>query len=255
MADPTTLRRAPRRAPSWHKMVVVVVLLAAAGPPAPPTPRAPRGRPSPPTPTGTTATVPAFDRGRFAAVIPIPGAGSLAVAKGKLWVLDAVSTVVPIDLRTNAVVGRPLRVPANVEWPGSTRRPTGWRAGRSRPATAPKAWPPVAGRCGSPTTTPPLLRARIVGRSWDGQRVAEIATALGCQPKTVRQWLHRFNERGVGGLGDLPRSGRPRRLGETERGQLIALVRQAPPGRLVRQADGALAAEHDQQPAQRTLDA
>jgi hypothetical protein len=39
--------------------------------------------------------------------------------------------------------------------------------------------------------------------------------------------LHRFNESGVGGLGDLPRSGRPRRLGETERGQLIALVRQA----------------------------
>jgi transposase len=94
-----------------------------------------------------------------------------------------------------------------------------------------------------------------VGRSWDGQRVAEIATALGCHPKTVRQWLHRFNAHGVGGLGDLPRSGRPRRLGEPERGQLIALVRQAPPGRLVRQADGALAAEDEQQPAQWTLDA
>ena len=100
-----------------------------------------------------------------------------------------------------------------------------------------------------------ILRARIVGRSWDGQRVAEIATALGCHPKTVRQWLHRFNAHGVGGLGDLPRSGRPRRLGETERGQLIALVRQAPPGRLVRQADGALAAQDEQQPAQWTLDA
>lgn len=100
-----------------------------------------------------------------------------------------------------------------------------------------------------------ILRARIVGRSWDGQRVAEIATALGCHPKTVRQWLHRFNAHGVAGLGDLPRSGRPRRLGEPERGQLIALVRQAPPGRLVRQADGALAAEDEQQPAQWTLDA
>jgi len=100
-----------------------------------------------------------------------------------------------------------------------------------------------------------ILRARIVGHSWDGQRVAEIATALGCHPKTVRQWLDRFNAHGVGGLGDLPRSGRPRRLGEPERGQLIALVRQAPPGRLVRQADGALAAEDEQQPAQWTLDA
>ena len=100
-----------------------------------------------------------------------------------------------------------------------------------------------------------ILRARIVVRSWDGQRVRQIAQALGCHPKTVRQWLHRFNDQGVDGLGDLSRSGRPRRLSETERGQLIALVRQEPRGRLVRQADGALAADHQQQPAQWTLDA
>jgi transposase len=100
-----------------------------------------------------------------------------------------------------------------------------------------------------------ILRARIVVRSWDGQRTSQIAKGLGCHPKTVRQWLHRFNSHGVDGLDDRPRSGRPRRLDETQRGQLIGLVRQDPPGRLVRQPDGTLAAEDEQQPAQWTLDA
>ena len=57
-----------------------------------------------------------------------------------------------------------------------------------------------------------ILRARIVVRSWDGERASQIAAGLGCHPKTVRQWLHRFNTHGVDGLGDRPRSGRPRRL-------------------------------------------
>jgi hypothetical protein len=62
-----------------------------------------------------------------------------------------------------------------------------------------------------------ILRARIVVRSWDGERASQIAAGLGCHPKTVRQWLHRFNTHGVDGLGDRPRSGRPRRLDQTER--------------------------------------
>jgi transposase len=100
-----------------------------------------------------------------------------------------------------------------------------------------------------------ILRARIVVRSWDGQRASQIAQGLGCHPKTVRQWLHRFNAQGVEGLGDRPRPGRPRRLDETQRGQVISLVRRDPPGRLARQPDGTLAAEDEQQPAQWTLDA
>jgi transposase len=71
----------------------------------------------------------------------------------------------------------------------------------------------------------------------------------------VRQWLHRFNTHGVDGLGDRPRSGRPRRLDQTQRGQLVALVRQDPTGRLVRQADGTLAAVDPQQLGVWTLDA
>jgi transposase len=89
----------------------------------------------------------------------------------------------------------------------------------------------------------------------DGERASQIAAGLGCHPKTVRQWLHRFNTHGVDGLGDRPRSGRPRRLDQTQRGQLVALVGQDPTGRLVRQADGTLAAVDPQQPGVWTLDA
>jgi DNA-binding beta-propeller fold protein YncE len=111
---PTTanLRPSPLRAPSWHKTLVVTVLLAAtACSGAADTPSSLRSTPPPPTPTGTT--VPAFARGRFAAVIPLPGASSMTVAAGKLWVLGAAGTVVRIDPATNRVVGRPLRVPTD----------------------------------------------------------------------------------------------------------------------------------------------
>jgi transposase len=100
-----------------------------------------------------------------------------------------------------------------------------------------------------------LQRARIVTSSWDGAQVGQIAEALDCHPRTVYRWLHRFNHGGLDGLGDLPRSGRPRRLGELERGQVIALARSDPPGRLRRQPDGTLAAVDEQQPAHWTLDA
>ena len=59
--------------------------------------------------------MPAFDRGLFAAVIPLPGVGCVTVADGVLWVLDASGTVVRIDPATNAAVGEPLRVPAHAE--------------------------------------------------------------------------------------------------------------------------------------------
>jgi transposase len=100
-----------------------------------------------------------------------------------------------------------------------------------------------------------LQRARIVALSWDGAQVGQIAAQLSCHPATVYRWLHRFNAGGIDDLGDLPRSGRPRRLGELERGQIIALARSNPPGRLVRQPDGTLAAADEQQAAQWTLDA
>jgi transposase len=100
-----------------------------------------------------------------------------------------------------------------------------------------------------------LQRARIVALSWDGAQVGQIAAQLGCHQRTAYRWLHRFNAGGVDGLGDLPRSGRPRRLSELDRGRVIALARSDPPGRLLRQPDGTLAAAQEQEPAHWTLDA
>lgn len=100
-----------------------------------------------------------------------------------------------------------------------------------------------------------LQRARIITLSWDGAQVSQIAAQLDCHPRTVYRWLHRFNAGGIDGLGDLPRSGRPRRLGELDRGHIIALARSDPPGRLHRQPDGSLVAADEQEPAHWTLDA
>jgi len=46
-----------------------------------------------------------------------------------------------------------------------------------------------------------IVHAKLVVRSWDGQRTRQIAQELGCHPETVRQRLHAFTERGLDGLG------------------------------------------------------
>jgi YVTN family beta-propeller protein len=115
MAGPATLRPPPPSAPRWQTLAVALLLAAAGCSGADDTPSSPRSTQPPPTPSGTAATVPAFDRDRFAAVIPVPGAASMTVADGMLWVLKGAGTVVRIDPATNAVVGKPLRVPADGE--------------------------------------------------------------------------------------------------------------------------------------------
>lgn len=95
----------------------------------------------------------------------------------------------------------------------------------------------------------------MVELSWSGQRVPAIADELGCSPKTVRRWLHRFNRCGLDGLEDLGGQGRKRRITKAERSRIIGLVRQAPPGRLAVQAGAELAAEDEYGPPEWTLDA
>jgi transposase len=100
-----------------------------------------------------------------------------------------------------------------------------------------------------------IMRARMIARSWDGLRTTAIAAELGCHPQTVRERVVRFNAEGIDGLGDRPGAGRKPRLTETERSQVIALVATDPPGRLLRQTDGALGAADEDEPAHWTLDA
>jgi transposase len=53
-----------------------------------------------------------------------------------------------------------------------------------------------------------------------GQPASAIAELLGCDPATVRRWVHRYNAHGVAVLQDRPRPGRPR-LGSLRLGQQI----------------------------------
>lgn len=100
-----------------------------------------------------------------------------------------------------------------------------------------------------------ILRARMIARSWEGQRTTAIAAALHCHPQTVRERIVRFNAEGIDGLADRPGAGRKRRISEAERSVVIALVATDPPGKLVRQGDGELATQAEREPAHWTLDA
>jgi transposase len=52
-------------------------------------------------------------------------------------------------------------------------------------------------------------RARVVWAALEGERVETIAARCHITPATAYLWLHRFNERGLAGLEDKPRKGRP----------------------------------------------
>jgi transposase len=53
-----------------------------------------------------------------------------------------------------------------------------------------------------------LVMILLSQQNWSA---ADIAELLGCDPRTVRRWVHRYNQTGAHGLSDLPRPGRPRR--------------------------------------------
>ncbi len=60
------------------------------------------------------------------------------------------------------------------------------------------------------------LRCRIVLAAAEGHSNKEIAAALGCNPATVGKWRTRFAERGVEGLADEPRPGKPRTISDDD---------------------------------------
>jgi transposase len=72
------------------------------------------------------------------------------------------------------------------------------------------------------------LRARIVLAAARGRGNERIAADLGICVNTVRKWRGRFAARGLKGLNDLPRSGRPREISEAARAAVVALACQLP---------------------------
>ena len=68
-----------------------------------------------------------------------------------------------------------------------------------------------------PTSAQALaLRSRIVLAAAEGEQSKEIAARLGCNKSTVGRWRGRFAERGLDGLHDEPRAGKPRQIGDEE---------------------------------------
>src|SRR5919106_2179139 len=60
------------------------------------------------------------------------------------------------------------------------------------------------------------LRCRIVLAAAEGEHSKEIAARVGCCTDTVGKWRGRFARRGLDGLHDEPRPGKPRQIGDAE---------------------------------------
>jgi transposase len=75
-------------------------------------------------------------------------------------------------------------------------------------------------------------RARIVLAAGEGLSNTEIAERVGCSRPTVIRWRRRYAAKGLAGLDDQPRSGRPRTLRRDRRGEIVATTQQSPPQQL-----------------------
>ena len=73
-----------------------------------------------------------------------------------------------------------------------------------------------------------VRRAQIIQHAVDGLSAPEIAARMGLCGATVRFWLKRFNERGLPGLEEDMRSGRPPTYTAEERSAVIAAALSRP---------------------------
>ena len=81
---------------------------------------------------------------------------------------------------------------------------------------------------GAKTAWRDRLRAQIVLAAAMGRSNARIARDLRISQDTVRKWRGRFADRGLEGLSDLPRPGRPRQISAEVRAAVVALACQLP---------------------------
>src|SRR5512139_1787523 len=61
-----------------------------------------------------------------------------------------------------------------------------------------------------------------------GLSCPEVARLLGDAPRTVEYWVRRFEDKGLGGLVEGERSGRPRRLNDKQLQEINSVLRQPP---------------------------
>jgi transposase len=72
-------------------------------------------------------------------------------------------------------------------------------------------------------------RARIVLLAAEGRASRAIARELGCAHRTVSKWRVRFAQDRLAGLGDAPRSGKPKTYGTDADRRILALLDRPPP--------------------------
>ena len=65
-------------------------------------------------------------------------------------------------------------------------------------------------------------RARVVLAALEGERVSALGERFHITAATVYLWLHRFHERGLAGLQDKPRKGRPATSTREQAGVVVA---------------------------------
>ena len=61
-----------------------------------------------------------------------------------------------------------------------------------------------------------------------GMSCPEVSRLLGDSPRTVEYWVRRFEDRGLAGLVEGERSGRPRRLNDKQLAEINSVLRQTP---------------------------
>ena len=71
-------------------------------------------------------------------------------------------------------------------------------------------------------------RAKILHLASQGQTVPQIAQTLSLHEKTVRKWFKRFNQEGLAGLEDAPRSGAPSRYTAENKARVLEAARTRP---------------------------
>ena len=86
-------------------------------------------------------------------------------------------------------------------------------------------------------------RAKIILMSWEGNPDSVIADRLQLRPNTVGIWRHRFLEKGLEGLMDLPRSGAKPKYDSVETRKAILELLETPPPKGQATWDGKSVAE------------
>lgn len=71
-------------------------------------------------------------------------------------------------------------------------------------------------------------RLLAIANALSGMSRGEAATSAGMDRQTLRDWVLRYNEHGVAGLGDRKSSGRPPMLTADEQAELLAIVMAGP---------------------------